>query len=286
MEDKIYRGITRQGHFRAAVAVSTGAVRKITGLHGTPSMYRRDFGRVINTALLLATNLKGRGSLSFSLKSDGLLSSCQADAGPTGYVRGYIPETLQGFNGGNVENKPMLGSGVITVTRMVEGWKKPAVSSVDLIPGKFADSVARYLNISEQRESAFGCETVMSEDGSIAFAGGFYIEKLPEAAEGETMVMEEIIKALPPLKDIFRPGAGIDQISDAIFGRFGFNVLKDFDINPYCPCSKDRVLSALRLSGRDEIQAMIRENKPAEAVCRFCREKYSVNQEELEAMLK
>ncbi|MEO1182509.1 MAG: Hsp33 family molecular chaperone HslO, partial [Cyanobacteria bacterium J06636_28] len=52
-----------------------------------------------------------------------------------------------------------------------------------------------------------------------------------------------------------------------------------------CPCDGQRMLSALKLLGEDELQDMIHKREPAEAVCHFCGNIYRADCEQLTELL-
>jgi molecular chaperone Hsp33 len=53
-----------------------------------------------------------------------------------------------------------------------------------------------------------------------------------------------------------------------------------------CSCTRERVLGAILLLGKDEIEDMIRTEGRAEVRCEFCAEQYVVDRGELEVLVQ
>jgi hsp33 protein len=59
------------------------------------------------------------------------------------------------------------------------------------------------------------------------------------------------------------------------------SILDKIDVAFECDCSKERVAEVFVAIGRDELKAIIEEDKRAEVGCQFCESKYSFSEEEL-----
>ena len=62
-------------------------------------------------------------------------------------------------------------------------------------------------------------------------------------------------------------------------------VLEEYPVRFACRCSPERVRRAIVAMGRDEIGALLAEERPAEAVCEFCSSVYTVDEPELQELL-
>jgi len=80
-------------------------------------------------------------------------------------------------------------------------------------------------------------------------------------------------------------GMSPEDILNEILGDMGLDILDTVDTGFYCNCSKDRVKKAVISIGREEIQAMIDDNKPIEVNCHFCSSHYTFSVDELKQML-
>jgi molecular chaperone Hsp33 len=62
-------------------------------------------------------------------------------------------------------------------------------------------------------------------------------------------------------------------------------VHKEFEIEPFCPCSEEAVLRALSSLGREGLESLFLEGGEAELFCEFCRKRYAVGQTKILEML-
>lgn len=58
------------------------------------------------------------------------------------------------------------------------------------------------------------------------------------------------------------------------------------EVRFYCSCNKSRVEKVLLSVGKDELESMISDGKPAELVCHFCGEKYEFSIYEIKELLE
>ena len=71
-------------------------------------------------------------------------------------------------------------------------------------------------------------------------------------------------------------GLRLGAVQDALGAEFPLQVHKEFEIEPFCPCSEESVMRALSSLGREGLESLFLENREAEMFCEFCRKRYVV----------
>ena len=78
----------------------------------------------------------------------------------------------------------------------------------------------------------------------------------------------------------------LTEILDYTLGDLNLHILGEPQpLRYYCPCSPQRMLSALKMFGVEELQDMITEDQGAEISCDFCGNKYHADVNELNQIL-
>jgi molecular chaperone Hsp33 len=82
-----------------------------------------------------------------------------------------------------------------------------------------------------------------------------------------------------------RAGHGPVDILGLLLTDAPVRVLEERAVSFRCRCNPDRVRAAIVAMGRAEIEVLLAEAKPAEAVCEFCNTAYRVGEDELRDLL-
>ena len=72
----------------------------------------------------------------------------------------------------------------------------------------------------------------------------------------------------------------------SVLTDFDLEILERHPVEYRCYCSRDRVTRALISMGRDELEALIREQGQAELTCQFCDRVYRYTRDDLEELLR
>lgn len=287
--DKWIKIISQGGNITATAVTARTLVEEARKRHGLRGDVRMEvleakaLGETLVAGVLLASNLKKGENISISVKGDKHLKQALVDATPNGTVRGFItsregPKKIDLTRGHWQE-------GLLSVVRMRQNEKEPYTGTVPMVTGHLAKDLTFYLSQSEQIPSAVGIAVNLNEDGSIETAGGFLVQVLPGASKDEIKSIENGIHELQSLAARIHEDPDPTRLLARIFSDFAFMVLDEKPLAFECTCNPDRVLRAIALLGRAEIEDMIEKDHGAEIKCDFCSTKYAFSEADLQNIL-
>ena len=291
MIDQLIRATAANGGIRAVGVITTNLTQSARTRHKLSYLATVALGQSMAGGLLLASNMKAKQSrLTMRIKADGPLGGLIVDAGLDGTVRGYVenPELeLPPNQKGLFDVSHGIGKyGYLHIMRDV-GYGAPYTSTVELVSGEIGDDIANYLASSEQTPSALVLGVFMGSEG-VKSAGGLLIQVLPKAAKDETLVttLESRIQSLKGFSPLLQAGKTLPQIFTELLGDLNLNILPQVtDLKFKCRCSFNRMMGALKMLGKDELQDMIEKDEGAEAICHFCNEVYRADTSQLQEII-
>ncbi len=280
MADQLIRAVAADGGIRIVGAITTRLVEEARTRHSLSYVATAALGRTLTAGALLVSSMKREDSrINIQIQGDGPLGGILVDARLDGSVRGYVSAPAVELPP-NAQGKLDVGAavgqnGYLYVVRD-SGLGYPYSSTVELVSGEIGDDLTKYLATSEQTPSALVLGVFVDQDG-VEAAGGLLLQVLPKASTDERLIatLESRLGALTGFTPMLRASKTLPQIFEDIVGDMGLHIFPERQLLRFnCPCDGQRMMSALKLLGEEEIQDMIDKREPAEAVCHFCSDRY------------
>jgi molecular chaperone Hsp33 len=287
LSDRILRYIAADGHVRIILADTSEACEEARRVHCASPVAAAAMGRALTAALMLATELKGNGSLTAIVAGDGPIGRIVAVARPGGDVKVTCSNPLVDLPAradGKLDVAGAVGrQGRLSVVKDL-GIGQPWSGQVDLVSGELGQDFAMYLAKSEQQPSIVSLGVLVSPDCHVLSAGGVIVQPLPGCPEEIVSKLEE---TAPKLADISRKlqSEGAEGLVASAFAGMGPELAGSMPVWLRCDCSRERIERALISMGAAELSDMIRKDGGAEVCCHFCNAKYAFTANELETLM-
>ena len=219
---------------------------------------------------------------------DGPIGTMTVTADSMARVKGYVqnPEVmLPASKEGKLDVGGAVGMGMFRVVKDL-GLKEPYVGEIDLISGEIAEDFTYYFAASEQTPSSVALGVLMNRDNTVAQAGGFIIQLMPDATEEVISHLEQKLTEVTAVSGLLEEGMTPEEILEYIFAGFDLKILDKIPTCYYCNCSRERVEKALISVGRTELNAIIADGEPITTNCQFCDKTYTFTVEELKGLVE
>ena len=278
MTDQLVRYISADDH--ACTIVDCLETARTIGVeqHGLSGRPLAVLARGVVSAVLLGTRMKGRGVLTWQLKTEGLFRQLRVDVMGQGLARAMVtPETEQDLDAWNGVDQ-LLGEGELVVTTQLEGHVQPYTTQL-AVTAEHVDGVTNDYLVRSAQVAAVVRSDVRIEGGELVEAKGVYLERLPGAAE-ESHRVEEWREAGPGSLDLVSPGS-FDATADLLNGAGNWKRLREDSVEFFCLCSRERYRDTLRGFPPDELRQLANGHGIIEATCDFCRTTYEIALDDL-----
>ncbi len=221
-------------------------------------------GELTAVTTLIAGNLKAPGRLTFQLQGHGDLSLLLVDCDEQLRIRGTA-RTKVGV-GVTAGFRELLGDGQLVLTLQTQHGA-PYQSVVPLAGDSLAAVFEHYLAQSEQQPAR------LFLTASESFAGGLFLQKLPDADAKDPDGWNRIEFLAATLK----PAELMDPAANLLMRLFPEENIRLFDPRPvryHCPKDEEKVLAMLKSLGREEVVAAIAEQGELVIEDDICRQRY------------
>lgn len=287
--DQIIRIIAKDAPIKASAISARDIVERARNIHTLLPVATAALGRTLMAASMMGDALKEeKGAVTIQIRGGGPLGTVLAVSDSSGNVRGYVHNPhvdLIEIEPGKLDVGAAVGvDGTLTVIKDI-GLKEPYVGSIGLFSGEIADDIAMYFVESEQIPTACALGVLIGVDQSVSSAGGYLIQLLPGADESVIEKIEAGVRRVGSVSRALESGMDAEDLLRNVLSDFELEILETHPVEYRCYCSRERVTNALISMGKDELNAMIEEQKGAELTCQFCDAIYEFSEEELKGLL-
>ncbi len=288
-QDYIVRASAADGQIRVFAATTRDLVEKARKIHGTSPVATAALGRLLTGAAMMGSMMKGMSDvLTVQIMGDGPIGSMTVTADSMSRVKGFVqnPEVMLPASAeGKLDVGGAVGNGMLRVIKDL-GLKEPYVGETELISGEIAEDLTVYFATSEQTPSSVALGVLMNRDNTVAQAGGFVIQLMPDATEEVISHLEQKLTEVTSVSGLLAEGMTPEEILEYIFAGFDLKLLDKIPTSYYCNCSKARVEKALISIGAKELNAMIEDGEPITMNCHFCDKNYTFSVDELKELVQ
>lgn len=286
MIDAVRRFLFEQLDIRGAMVALGNAWHEMQAGRDDPPAVTALLGQLAAVTALIAGNLKTPGRLTFQLQGHGLVSLLLVDCDEQLRLRG----TARLRNGAAVSRQPtfsgvvppepacfgvvppeptfseLLGDGQLVLT-LQTNLGDPWQSIVPLAGDSLGEVFEHYLAQSEQQP------TRLYLTADERFAGGLFLQKLPESGGGDADGWNRI----RILADTLQPAELAGSVPTLLMKLFPEEDIRLFDPRPvryHCPRDEEKVLAMLKSLGRTEVEAALAEQGEIAVEDDICRQHY------------
>jgi molecular chaperone Hsp33 len=264
---------------RGEIVHLTGVLDEVKAIHTYPTGVARLIGEFLAASVLLASNLKFKGSLTVQARSEAevplVMAECTSDFGLRAIARGADGSTARDFTG-------LLGGGLLTLTvTPARGNRYQGI--VPLAGDSLAASIDAYFEQSEQLQTRL----YLACDGNRA--AGLLLQQLPPQQVRDPAERDEHWTRISTLADTLEPGELLGVAEASLLHRlFHEEIVRLFDLEDVrfrCTCSQDRTLAALATLGETEIRNILEEQGAITMDCEFCNQRYVFREGDLRGLI-
>ena len=232
---RIVRVISKDASVVCSAIDGKDIVGEIERIHKTSAVVTAALGRRSLGASLMGFGLKGKDdTVTVRLNGDGPAGALIAVADSFGNVKSYVqnPVVELPLNSyGKLDVRGAVGrNGTLSVVKDL-GLKEPYSGQVPIVSGEIAEDITSYLAVSEQIPSVCALGVLVNPDLTVANAGGYLIQLLPFAPESAIDVIENNIKNLKSVTQLYSQGMTVDEIALKTLEGLEPNILDDFEVN-------------------------------------------------------
>ena len=277
--NNIVRAISKDGSIMIITINSTGIVSEMERIHKTSATASAALGRTLTAASLMGCLLKEEAaSITLQIRGSGPIGIITAVSDYYGNVRGRCENPLADLPVNSEKGKLDVGAlvgkeGSLVVIRD-SGLKDPYIGQIQLETGEIAEDITAYYAYSEQTPTVCALGVLVDTDLSIKAAGGYLLQLLPGAEEGEIGLIERNIASARSVSSMIDSGLSVRDIIGIVMNGLEPEILNEYEATYRCTCSREKMQEILAGLGKEQLEEAVLEDGNIEIVCGFCNTRY------------
>lgn len=284
MKDYCIRVTTGNKEVRAFFASTKNMVETARGFHNTTKVATAALGRTLTATSMMGLMMKNKGDkITVIIKGGGPIGTILTSSNANGIVKGYVtnPDVeVENYASGKLNVAGAVGNqGTIRVIKDL-GLREPYNGEYEMVSGEIAEDLTYYFTVSEQTPSAVSLGVLTRAD-EVEEAGGFIVQMMPDASEETISTIERNLTGIQSITQMLSQGLTPEDMMNIVLKDLEPSILDKIEVGFECDCSKNRVAEVFAAIGKQELKAIIDEDRGAEVGCQFCESKYSFSEDEL-----
>ena len=202
--DRLVSFLLAGGSVRGAVVYGSRLIAEMRRRHELGILETVVLGRAFLGIALMSSGLKGQDRLALQIACSGPIAGLSVEANAAGEIRGFLERVPIPLDGPveDLDLRRFFGAGLLSVTRVIEGARRPFTGRVDLRFGNLALDLAHYFLVSEQIPTAFNLSLPLDRGGEVTGAGGLMLQAMPEAEERTLAAVSYTHLTLPTIYSV------------------------------------------------------------------------------------
>ena len=293
---RIIRGVSKNARF--FLVDTTDIVQEALNIHKCSPSAIDAFGRLLTAGVIMGSTLKGKDVLTLRTDTDGLLNNMVVTATADGGVKGYLSNPSADVplrDDGKSNVGALVGRGTMKIIKDM-GLKEPYVGISTVDTGEIAQDLAYYFYNSEQTPTVIALRVKLKDANTVACAGGYMLQLLPDAEDEFITALENKIQAIRPMTELMMGGMDLERILKLLYEDMNsedneklvesYEILEEKGVSYKCDCNKDKFYKGLITLGKEELNKIFAEEEKIEAECHFCGKRYEFKKEDFKDILE
>ena len=260
--DTLQRFIFENKPIRGVLIHLSASFSAITSLHAYPESINNLLGEALASAAILCSGLKTEGRLTVQFQGTGAVKLLTASCTHENHLRGLAEydDTAD-----DMDLTQALKAGKLAIT-FTPDKGKPYQGIVDIEHGAIPRAIETYLTQSEQLQSRLFLHTTATN------VSGLFLQVLPGPKTENDI--EHIMILAETLTEYELATFDNATLLHRLFHEENIRLFDEESLSFRCTCSRERSENAIRLMGKSEINAILRENHVVDVCCEFCNAHY------------